>query len=75
MDTDRIVPQPHTAAQPGLRGHSWKPEDDLLKRFRVDRAIPGGGWLGLKSFDTDPEAQEYVRDADGTHTYRIEQQF
>jgi hypothetical protein len=72
---DRIAPQPHTAAQPGLRGHSWDPENDLLKKFLVVRAIPGGGWLGMASFHTDPEAQAYIRDADGTHTYRVDTQF
>lgn len=48
-----IAPQPHTAEQPGLRAHSWNPESDLLKQFRVDRTRgPEQGWTGVASFAT-----------------------
>lgn len=72
MDTDRIQPQPHTQQQPGLRGHSWDPENDLLKPYVFYRAIPGGGWLALASYDTSDEAVERLRASEnGRDTYRI----
>jgi hypothetical protein len=47
------LPQPHTQAQPGLRGHSWNAQSDLLKQFRVDKTRgPEQGWTGVASFDT-----------------------
>lgn len=46
----------HTDTQPGLRGHSWDPEFDLLKQFVVGRNLPRGGTLWLASFHTLQEA-------------------
>lgn len=74
-----IKPQAHTEQQPGLRGHSWNPEGDLLKRYRVDIALPGGGWSGRASYSERPDAELDVlrrRLTDETETeYRIFDQF
>lgn len=40
----------HSKIQPGLHEHSWKPEDDLMKRYIVWKELPGGGKLAVRSF-------------------------
>lgn len=49
----------HTTEQPGLRGHSHDPENDLLKRFVVAKKVKHG-WLWLQTFNTMQEAGEYA---------------
>lgn len=51
----------HKADQPGLRGHSHDPENDLMKRYVVATSPKlGYGWLWVASFDTFDEASDYV---------------
>lgn len=79
----QIEPQPHTVAQPGLRGHSFNPDDNLLKQFRLDKEITNADpdkshWLAIASFDDWDEAQAaiIIRRNDGDWTpYRIVNQF
>lgn len=64
--------QPHMAEQPGLRGHSYSPETNLMRRFRVDIKLPAGkGWLGYSSATTIPEAEDIVSVIPGPTTVRI----
>lgn len=75
---ERIQPQAHTQAQPGLRGHSWNPDTDLLKRYVLERSLgPERGWLALASFDVEEDArQEGVkRELAEEVVYRIRDQF
>lgn len=74
-----VAPQAHTAAQPGLRGHSWNPDSDLLKRFIMERSMLGGGWSGVASFHTAEEAatesaRRIMADTSGRE-FRIRDQF
>lgn len=48
----------HLAEQPGLRGHSHDPNEDLMKQFVV--CVKGYGWLWIKSFHTESEAIDFA---------------
>lgn len=41
----------HLSNNPGLRGHSSDPSQDLLKQFVVAKQVKHG-WLWVASFDT-----------------------
>lgn len=64
----------HKASQPGLRGHSHDPEQDLMKQFVVWRKVPNG-WLGLYSFPTKEKAQLYISGQSLMNTFRVTDQF
>lgn len=48
--------QPHKQDQPGLRGHSHDPEQDLLKQFVIAEKRKGGGYLWLSSYKNELDA-------------------
>lgn len=54
-----IPVEPHTQEQPGLRGHSHDPENDLLKQFVVYEKV-SHGWLALKSFNRSESGVDWV---------------
>lgn len=62
----------HTESQPGLHAHSWNPEFDLIKRFRVDQRVSAKptrfskkpkpmGWLCRRSFESLDVAVWYAK--------------
>ncbi len=63
---------PHTAAQPGLRGHSHDPEFDLMKRFIIWKLYPGKGKSGVKSFHTEDEVHAWLDAQDNPAEYEYE---
>lgn len=69
----------HTTAQPGLHDYSWRPADDLLKEWLVERSLgENRGWLAVASFDEYDEAEAYYiqKRNDGDWTpFRISNQF
>lgn len=64
----------HKADQPGLRGHSHDPENDLMKRFVVSKKVKHG-WLALKSYDDQPDANHYIAEQSLMDTFRVVDQF
>lgn len=50
----------HKASQPGLRGHSHDPDQDLMKQFVVARKLPTGGNLWVRSFNTFEDALDDI---------------
>jgi hypothetical protein len=46
----------HTEVQPGLRGHSFNSEDNLIQEFLVEIRTLSGGWMGDKSFNSVDDA-------------------
>lgn len=70
--------QPHTDSQPGLRGHSHDPENDLLKRFVVMQGLnTKNWWMWVASFNTQREALHWLLEDDenSEKEYRIIDQF
>lgn len=65
----------HKASQPGLRGHSHDPEQDLMKRYVVARNMPTGGRLWLASFDTQKAANSWVTKQPTENGYALIDQF
>lgn len=57
METNTRLP--HTQEQPGLRGHSHDPENDLMKQFVVFEKKTHG-WLGVKSFKRAESGVDWV---------------
>lgn len=65
----------HKASQPGLRGHSHDPEQDLMKQYVVVRKLPTGGNLWVASFDTVLTAKRDVLPRSANERYIIIDQF
>lgn len=70
-----IPVEPHTNEQPGLRGHSHDPENDLLKQFVIVEKLPTGGNLWVKSFDTQLEADWFGVAQPITKKFKLIDQF
>lgn len=64
----------HKASQPGLRGHSHDPEQDLMKQFVVWKKVKYG-WLGVKSYVDQGSAQHFIAQQNLLDTFRITDQF
>lgn len=51
----------HKVDQPGLRGHSHDPENDLMKKFVVRVGLTNmDGWMWVASFDNQDAAEAYA---------------
>lgn len=75
----------HTIQQPGLHDYSWRPADDLMKQFVVEKSLPGGGWLALASHYEYGDAYDDIHNRerseqgddfrDYSGNYRVRDQF
>lgn len=65
----------HKTSQPGLRGHSHDPDQDLMKQFVVARKLPTGGNLWLASFDNKADAWDDIETRPTNEMFRIINQF
>ena len=66
----------HTKEQPGLHAHSWRPEDDLMKRYEVRVSTnPKFGFMAVSSFNHSENAvRDGYKRADavkGKHVYSV----
>lgn len=69
----------HKTDQPGLRGHSHDPENDLMKKYVVALGMTTKGWwLWVASFDNLVDAGVYIgrnQPVDSDKEYKILDQF